>query len=140
MNSAADCSVTGCNRPSRARGLCQPHYARAWAGERNPTPRVAIDNRAEPWVEALAAVLAGAPSLPGAECRNRSHLFDERGLDESEDVAEQRHQQALGLCRICPALASCEAWCATLPPRKRPAGVVAGRPPAKQGRRAREAS
>ena len=88
----------------------------------------------------LLTALGGAPSLPGAKCRNRHHLFDERGPDEPEDVAEQRHQQALGLCRICPALASCETWYLTLPSRKRPAGAVAGRPQATQGRRPREAS
>lgn len=87
------------------------------------------DTRAAPWVEVLAAVLAGAPSLPGAKCRNRPHLFDERGPDEPEDVAQQRQEQALGLCRICPALASCDAWFTELPARKRPAGIVAGRTP-----------
>ena len=28
----------------------------------------------------LAAILAGQPGLPGAKCRSRPHLFDERGL------------------------------------------------------------
>lgn len=91
-------------------------------------------------VRLLTVALAGAPALPGSRCRNRPHLFDERGPDEPEDIAQQRHQQAIGLCKVCPALASCEAWYATLPTRKRPPGVVAGRPPAKQGRRSREAS
>ncbi|ORW69818.1 hypothetical protein AWC24_04660 [Mycolicibacter senuensis] len=91
-------------------------------------------------VEVLSAVLAGAPALPGARCRNRSHLFDERGPDEPQDVADQRHQQALGLCKVCPALASCERWYSALPARKKPSGVIAGRIPAKRGRPAEEAS
>jgi WhiB family redox-sensing transcriptional regulator len=83
-------------------------------------------------VDILAAVLAGAPSLPGAKCRNRPHLFDEAAKGEPPEVVEQRHQQALGLCRICPALASCTEWFAALPARQRPSGVVAGRQPVKE--------
>jgi WhiB family redox-sensing transcriptional regulator len=89
-------------------------------------------------LENLLTALGGAPSLPGARCRRRHHLFDERGPDEPEGVAEQRHLQAIGLCKTCPALASCTTWYATLTPRKRPSGVVAGHLPARQGRRSRE--
>ena len=77
-------------------------------------------------LETLLLALAGAPSLPGARCRGRWHLFDEAAQGEPTEVVEQRHAQALGLCRICPALASCETWYASLPARKRPPGVVAG--------------
>lgn len=77
-------------------------------------------------LDSLLSALGGAPALPGARCRHRSHLFDERGGDEPEDVAEQRHQQALGLCKVCPALAGCSEWFDALPARKRPTGVVAG--------------
>lgn len=80
----------------------------------------------DPVVEILSAVLAGAPSLPGARCRGRSYLFDEAAKDEPPAVVEQRHAQALGLCRICPALASCQQWYDSLPAQKRPPGVVAG--------------
>ena len=75
----------------------------------------------------LFAALIGAPALPGARCRGRHHLFDEPSADEPADVAAQRHKQALGLCRDCPALASCEQWFDGLTPSKRPPGVVAGR-------------
>ncbi|STZ43190.1 Uncharacterised protein [Mycolicibacterium gilvum] len=83
----------------------------------------------------LFAAQRGAPSLPGARCRGKPHLFDEAASDESEDVVAQRHSQALGLCRLCPALASCATWFDELPKSKRPPGVVAGRlNPQKAGR------
>lgn len=77
---------------------------------------------------ALADVLlslAGSPALPGARCRGRHTLFDERGPDEPAEVAAQRHSQALTLCQRCPALDRCTAWIEELPPRQRPPGVVA---------------
>lgn len=77
-------------------------------------------------LDSLLAAIGGAPALPGAKCRHRHHLFDERGPDEPEDVAEQRHAQALGLCRLCPSLAGCQRWYADLPARHRPTGVIAG--------------
>lgn len=81
-----------------------------------------------PGVEALlAAILRGVPHLPGAHCRGRPELFDETGQHESPEVAQQRHNQAVGLCEHCPALSACEQWCAGLKPNHRPSGVVAGR-------------
>ena len=76
----------------------------------------------------LLAALAGAPSLPGAKCRGRHALFDAPSeLDrEPPAVTEQRHAQALSLCRTCPALASCQQWYDSLPRAQRPSGVVAG--------------
>lgn len=73
---------------------------------------------------ALIEALAGAPSLPGARCRGRHHLFDPARLGEH---AEARHAQALGLCERCPALVACSEWYEGLPPKQRPLGVVAGR-------------
>ncbi|WP_231384340.1 hypothetical protein [Mycobacterium sp. UM_WGJ] len=138
MSARPVCSVADCGRPVRAVGMCGPHYGQRWHRDRPQAPRVRPDTSGDPVVEVLAAVLAGAPSLPGARCRNRSHLFDERGVDEPPEVAEQRHQQAIGLCRVCPALASCQQWYADLPARKRPPGVVAGiiTTPTKEGRSA----
>jgi len=75
----------------------------------------------------LLAALVGAPALPGVRCRGRSHLFDERGADESAETAAARHEQAIGLCRLCPSLASCEQWFHDLPESQRPPGVVAAR-------------
>jgi hypothetical protein len=74
----------------------------------------------------LLTALAGAPALPGARCRGKPHLFDEGRPDEPDDVVAARHAQALGLCQRCPALDACAQHFASLPPRKRPGGVVAG--------------
>ena len=63
----------------------------------------------------LAAIL-GCVALPGALCRHKAHTFD-----------EARHNQARGLCQRCPALAACTAWVESLPARRRPTGIVAGR-------------
>jgi len=79
----------------------------------------------------LLLSLAGSPALPGARCRGRHTLFDERGPDEPDEVAAQRHSQALGLCERCPALDRCRDWLEELPPRQRPPGVVAGQLPAR---------
>lgn len=75
----------------------------------------------------LLTALAGAPALPGARCRGRAHLFDPVEFAESPIVLQQRHAQALALCERCPALNRCRAWVDSLPPGKRPRGVVAGR-------------
>lgn len=75
----------------------------------------------------LLAAVGAAPALPGARCRGRSHLFDERAEREDPETAAERHQQALGLCSHCPALASCSEWFGSLTPARRPYGVVAGR-------------
>lgn len=75
-------------------------------------------------LDSLLAAVSAAPVLPGAKCRHRHHLFDEAAPDEAPDVTEARRQQ----------------WYAALPTRQRPPGVVAGRSPAKQGRRPKEAS
>lgn len=75
----------------------------------------------------LLGAIGVAPALPGARCRGKSHLFDEAGPHESPEVAQQRHNQALGLCEHCPSLSACETWYAGLRSNKRPHGVVAGR-------------
>lgn len=71
----------------------------------------------------LVEAIAGAPSLPGARCRGRHHLFDLAGIGEQADA---RHAQALGLCELCPAFNRCSEWLASLPESKRPLGVIAG--------------
>lgn len=73
----------------------------------------------------LLTALAGAPSLPGARCRGRHHLFDPAHADEVPATTDARHAQAVGLCRRCPALTRCAAWLDSLPDRDRPPGVVA---------------
>ncbi len=71
-------------------------------------------------------LLAGAPSLPGARCRGRPHLFEEAAPGESRDATTARHSQAVELCARCPALDACTTWLQSLPPRDRPAGITAG--------------
>ena len=85
---------------------------------------------AESPYESLAGLMAGVPHLSGARCRGLSALFD------VEDAADPRAEQAVELCRGCPALKSCGDWVASLPPKHRPAGVVAGQlPPSPPGKR-----
>ena len=79
------------------------------------------------WVALLEKVLTGAPALPGARCRGRTHIFDGAAPDENPDTTAARHAQALGLCRHCPSLTRCEDWYLGLPKSKRPIGVIAGR-------------
>jgi hypothetical protein len=78
-------------------------------------------------LEELLSSLAGTPTFPGCRCRGKHHLFDEAAKHEPADVVEARHAQAIGLCGGCPALNRCESWWHSLPPRHRPAGVVAGK-------------
>jgi hypothetical protein len=77
-------------------------------------------------LDAMLTAIGAAPCLPGARCRGRHHLFDPAGTHEPAPVVQQRHAQALGLCQDCPALEPCRAWVASLPPKRRPQGVVAG--------------
>lgn len=77
-------------------------------------------------MDELLGALAGTPILPGARCRGRPHLFDAAPPGEPDEVTEARHLQALGLCRACPALARCGDYLISLPPSKRPSGVIAG--------------
>jgi WhiB family redox-sensing transcriptional regulator len=77
-------------------------------------------------LDSLLGALVGVPALPGAKCRGRSHLFDPATKAEDAAVTEQRHGQALLLCAGCPSRQPCRDWVASLPPRRRPVGVVAG--------------
>lgn len=77
-------------------------------------------------IEGLLGALLGAPSLPGARCRGRSHLFDEAEQYEPVELVEQRHAQAKLLCAGCNSLDACRKWLDSLPPSRKPLGVVAG--------------
>ncbi|MCV7100914.1 WhiB family transcriptional regulator [Mycobacterium avium] len=68
----------------------------------------------------LSKVLAGAPKLPGAACREHADVFDPDAGDP---------HTAMAICRGCPALNRCRSWSAELRGQERPAGVVAGQPP-----------
>ena len=75
----------------------------------------------------LFGALTGIPSLPGARCIGKWDLFDVREERENPTIVRDRHEKALGLCRLCPALADCSEWFGSLPRGKRPQGVIAGR-------------
>ncbi|OFJ52562.1 hypothetical protein FZ046_22515 [Mycolicibacterium grossiae] len=75
----------------------------------------------------LLLALAGAPKLPGARCRGRSHLFDAGESDEDKAVVAERYEAALHLCLACPSLEACGEWFVSLRPSQRPKGVIAGR-------------
>lgn len=85
--------------------------------------------------ERILSALAGVPVLRGALCRHRHHLFDPAVEDEAEADVAARHTQAIGLCGRCPALPDCDAWVSSLPPARRPLGVVAGRVYTRKARR-----
>jgi hypothetical protein len=87
----------------------------------------------------IIAAVGAAPCLPGARCRGKHHLFDAAATHEPPKVVEARHAQAIGLCSHCPALPRCAAWFDSLPPSKRPEGVVAGKlRPSRVGRPRKE--
>jgi len=71
--------------------------------------------------------MARVPILRGARCRGRHDLFDPKGCDEPDDVAQARTEQALRICDSCPALQPCSQWFESLPLKNRPQGVVANR-------------
>lgn len=102
-----------CGRQARlTRGLCGRDYMRQRRG---------TGSRREPGVIPLIAeVLAGVPRLPGARCKGRAELWDE--VDDPEVV-----EYATAQCEMCPALAACSSWADSLPARKHPTGVLAGR-------------
>lgn len=93
------------------------------------TPRAAPAAPAVPVDPVLTALIAevNTPRLDGAACVGRASLFDEAQPNEDGAAAAQRQLQALALCRGCPVLDACREWVASLPPRQRPPGVVAGR-------------
>ena len=71
--------------------------------------------------ERLIDTLRGAPHLPGALCVGRWQMFDET----DDPVITER---AIELClQGAQFSARCRNWVDSLPPSRRPAGVVAGR-------------
>lgn len=77
-------------------------------------------------VASLFDAIGLAPSLPGAKCRGRHHLFDPPEADTNAEDAEYAEKAALKICSWCPALARCADWVESLPKSKRPPGVIAG--------------
>lgn len=107
----------------RRRGLVQPR-------ERAPQ-----SVKPSPAVEQINQLIAAvrAPKLPGALCRNRAALFDEAEHGEDPAAVAERHERAAAVCQLCPALGPCSQWAASLPPRQRPPGVLAGQIPNRGG-------
>ena len=83
----------------------------------------------------LDALAAATPRLDGARCRNLWAAFDPPESGEDPEDVRYRHRAALALCESCPALTPCGAWIASLEPRQRPLGVIAGQ--VNDGRRGR---
>lgn len=84
-------------------------------------PRVRTDSSAAPFVELLAKVLTGVPSLPGrAACADHVEQFD-----AAADGDKEAAREAVAVCHACPALTACGEWIATA--RRPPPGVTAGK-------------
>lgn len=47
------------------------------------------------------------PNLPDAACKGRWPLFDDRVHDETVEERNERHKQAVRICRTCPELSAC---------------------------------
>jgi hypothetical protein len=72
------------------------------------------------WLDLMSAA-GSTPYLDGAVCRGRHSVFD-----VNEHADPDRIEYAVHQCRGCPALTAGAAWVASLPPKQRPSGVVAG--------------
>ena len=57
----------------------------------------------------LMEALKGIPHLDGAACAGKPHLFD---VDPAASITTMRNrqQQALNVCKQCPALEACGNW------------------------------
>ncbi len=77
----------------------------------------------------LAELSATIPDLPNARCKGQSRLFDRTingKVGQRAKLTELARAQALQTCSIYPVLAQCRSWFDSLPPDRRPHGVVAG--------------
>lgn len=74
----------------------------------------------------LAGALIGIPDLAKGLCVGLPEIFDEASPGEAPAVVEQRYAEALRLCASCPELQPCRDYLDSLPPAKKPGGVVAG--------------
>ena len=67
----------------------------------------------------------GMPDFRDGACMDwRSSLHPRAWVGNG---SPEETEAAMAACRTCPLLAACGAWLASLPARKRPAGIVAGR-------------
>jgi hypothetical protein len=81
-----------------------------------------VQRRVNDLYESLIDALAGIPSLPGALCRGRAADFDLEPGSCPEAI-----EAAIHICESCPVLTRCREYVDSLPPSRRPPGVVAGR-------------
>lgn len=65
----------------------------------------------------MIAVLRGSADLAGASCAGDSRFTS----DAESDIAV-----AVTVCGSCPVIDTCRSWVDSLPPSRRPSGVVAG--------------
>jgi hypothetical protein len=72
-------------------------------------------------VSSLARYLADVPQIPDAACRGAEWLADVGHQDPPKRI-----EAAKSVCRGCVERPRCEQWLLSLPPARRPAGVVAG--------------
>ncbi|GAB3216789.1 class I SAM-dependent methyltransferase [Mycolicibacterium hippocampi] len=85
--------------------------------------------RQDPAFAELAAAIGPPAPEPGALCVGDHDLFDPPQDGEAAAAAAARHELAADICRACPEVTACRAWVDSLPPRRRPGGVVAGQTP-----------
>lgn len=116
-------SVSSWPYSPRRQDVCELFASCAGCPGRPPRWSGAVSNLHEN----LFISLAGSVSLPGARCRNRSHLFDAAEPHEEPETVAARHGQAISLCNFCPSLQKCGDWLDSLSPSRKPSGVVAGR-------------
>lgn len=75
-----------------------------------------------------SAMIRSAPDLRGALCAGSDRWdYDLDQAGETPTERTERLERAVAICRRCPVLAQCRSWVETLPPSKRPTGVVGGR-------------
>jgi hypothetical protein len=74
----------------------------------------------------VAELLVGTPHMPDAVCAGHAELFDPPEPSTGHTDTHERIRFALKLCRRCPELAACRNWLNSLPPNRRPSGIVAG--------------
>lgn len=91
-------------------------------------------------LESLVGALGAIPRLDGAVCKGSPDIWDEPphpSRDPDPSDTQERLNYAVRACGCCPALSACRTWIASLPPRQRPCGVVAGQVRPTKGERSR---
>jgi hypothetical protein len=114
------CGCSDCRERARAKQAQARYRQRVQLGLVKPRQRQPVPKSSGRKTAAALAKVFTTPQLPGARCVGRWEMFDPDGDDD-------QHQQAMALCRNCPALTRCSDWLESLQPQQRPHGVIAGR-------------